>query len=946
MKRLCRFFLFLLIVKSAESAILVPPDLKWFTIETTHFYIHYHNGLEKVAEESAGLFEEIDGMMRSFIPEMHEGKTHVVLTNFTDSSNGFATPFPQRTIYLFLTPPSPDSELVYDLEWTKTLFIHEYSHIIHLERAGGFPKLLRKVFGRVYFPNLLLPYFFIEGYATFNETTFSGFGRYKSSYFEMLLRIAFLTDSVDEIENFSIPYPVHWPFGTTPYLYGSSFLGYIAETYGEECIERFNIKYSSNLVPFLLNYSMKSVCGKRIIDLYEEWKMNMKTKYELVKERVHSEGIMEGRRITTLGRWTRGVRFYSDEEVVFTHYGMDEYPSIKALHLSTGKIRDIAPINYNFLLSVFEGNIYFSDTEFRKGFWLINELYGIKDGKKERLAKGVRGFSPEATPFGIWFVERTPEGSALCTIEEKSKGDCPYRTDGSILSFTFDNKFSRAVLSEKRVDGRIDIAIFDITSGERRFLTSDRAVDLFPIFSPDGRYVLFSSDRNGIPNLYAKDVETSEEFMITNLVGGAFESDISPNGKNIVYIGYTKDGFDLFIMSYEPFSWKRVFQEEELGVIKEKRVLEFEKKSYRGWKYFYPRFWLPWVWYSTEGGFFTQIKTGGADPLFKHIYMLDLYYQWKRGKPGASLLFLEESFYPSLIFHIAELPERGPIIYSNENYRKVFYLQRTLASFNIAVPVFRRMRWSLYGGGGYRFYRVSAKEEYKLFQSRHTTGNLSGLNAFIYFDNTKYYPSSFSEEEGFRVFGEAIRFLPSLGSDHSAEKFLVSAEGYEEIYGMVFHIRVDYGKYSGSREVDLMLTTGSSGDIQVKGIRNFFASDVWALKGEMKLPLLLEKGISTLPFAFRYIYFSPFVQGLFAKEVSKNEYYKDHLSIGIEGNFEIYIGYNIPILLKIGYAQGIRGEKRISDFYYLYILSPLAYPLSHPFLNKNLPYINGNLGGY
>jgi len=935
----CFTFILVVFPLIIEAALLVPPDLKWFTIETQHFYIHYHNGLEKLAGESAVLFEEIDGLMRNFIPDIHEGKTHVVMTYFTDFSNGFATPFPQRTIYLFLTPPSSESELVYNMDWVKTLFIHEYSHIIQLERAGGFPKILRKVFGRVYFPNLLLPYFLIEGYATLNETKFSGFGRFKSSYYEMLLRTAFLTDSVDDLENFSLPYPVHWPFGTTPYLYGSSFLGYISETYGEECVEKFNIKYSSNIIPFLLNHSMESTCGRTVKELFEEWKKAMKTKYELVKESVHSEGIVGGRRVTRLGRITRGVRFYSDNEVVFTHYGMDEYPSINLLSLSTGKIKKISTINYNYLLSVFEKDIYFSDTEFVKGFWIINDIYEIRDGKRKRLTKGLRGFSPEGTPWGVWFIEKTPKGSSLCILEDGKKKECPYETDGFILSFRFDSSFSRIVISEQGLNGQTDIVLFDIASGERKFLTSDRAVDLFPIFSPDGIYVIFSSDRNGIPNLYAKEVETSEEYMITNLLGGAFESDISPDGNYIVYTGYTKDGFDIFIMRYDPSTWRKVKYEEEAGLLKERKSVEVEKKSYKGFKYFYPRFWLPWVWYTSNGGFFTQIKTGGADPLFKHIYMLDFYYQWKRGKPGGSLLFLEESLYPSLIFHIAELPERGPIIYSNRNFRKVFWIQRTLASFRLAVPVFRKMRWSLYGGCGYIFYRERTKEEYEEFSNKSTIGNLSGLSAFIYFDSTKYYPASFSEEEGFRVFGEVRRFHPSFGSDHSVEEFLASGEWYFEVMNLVFRIRADYGKFSGQKHPDLMLMTGSSGDIVVRGIRGFFASDVYALKGEMRFPILLDRGIfSTLPFAFRYVYLSPFVHGLVAKEMPSEEYYKD-LSIGIEGNFELYIGYNIPLLLRFGYARGIK-DKGESEFYF-YILLPFDFSYSNPLLKNNLPYLNG-----
>lgn len=940
MKRGFLIFTLFLIAERAEPAIFIPPELRWFTIETEHFYIHYHSGLEEVAKGASLDFERIDALLRSFIPDIHKGKTHVVLTYFTDLSNGFATPFPQRTIYLFLTPPSPDSSLIYNANWIRTLFIHEYSHIIQLERAGGVPSVVRKIFGRVYFPNIFLPYFFIEGYATWSETRFTATGRHKSSYYEMLLRIAFLAEDVGELEDFSIPFPVRWPFGEIPYLYGSSFIGYVGEVYGEECVEKFNIQYARNAIPFLLNSSMKTACGKTVKELWREWKGFMKSKYEGVRNKVYEEGLMEGRRITRLGRMTRGVRFYSDDELVFASWGMEEYPSINRLSLSTGKIKKISTINYNFFLSVYGGDIYFSDTEFRKGFWELNDIYVIRNDKKKRLTSGLRGFSPEASPQGIWFIKRGPEGSALCNLGEKGKeGECIYTTDGYILSFRFDRSYTRAVLSEQRTGGNIDILLLDISSGRVEELTSDRAVDLYPLFSADGRFVLFSSDRNGIPNIYAKDIITGEEFMVTNLLGGAFEMDISPDGNLIAYVGYTKDGFDIFLMRYDPSLWRKVeTMKEEGSTVRERAFpVEVEKKEYAGWRYFYPRFWLPWIYYSGETGLFTQVKTGGTDPLFKHIYMLDGYYQWKIGKGGGSLLFLEDSFYPSIIIRIAELPKRGPVIYTNRVERE-FWFRRTLLSASVAVPILKKMRWNLYAGAGYTFYRVSTKREYELYPITYSTGNRSGFHGYIYFDSTKYYPSSFSEEEGLRFMGEAIRYHPDLGSDHSIEEFIAFGEVYEEIGRTVVYGRVDFGKYSGAKKPDLSLSAGSDGDINVRGIKTFPTFHIWALKGEWRIPFLIDRGISTLPIAIRYVYFSPFLHGLFAEEWGRKRWYKD-MAVGGEVNTEFYLGYNIPLVFKLGFARGIR-EKGEYEFY-LSFGFPYYLPFHHPLLNAPIPYITG-----
>src|SRR5690606_33206600 len=54
--------------------------------------------------------------------------------------------------------------------------------------------------------------------------------------------------------------------------------------------------------------------------------------------------------------------------------------------------------------------------------------------------------------------------------------------------------------------GNYDIVVIDTAGVQLARLMADRAIDTHPTWSPDGRWVVFSSDRSGIANLYAGEV--------------------------------------------------------------------------------------------------------------------------------------------------------------------------------------------------------------------------------------------------------------------------------------------------------------------------------------------------------------------------------------------------------------------------------------------------------
>ncbi|MFO7261503.1 MAG: amidohydrolase, partial [bacterium] len=60
-----------------------------------------------------------------------------------------------------------------------------------------------------------------------------------------------------------------------------------------------------------------------------------------------------------------------------------------------------------------------------------------------------------------------------------------------------------------------DIYVMPIEGGEATQLTSGPAYDVQPRFSPDGRYIAFTSDRDGLDNLWIMEADGSNPRQIT-----------------------------------------------------------------------------------------------------------------------------------------------------------------------------------------------------------------------------------------------------------------------------------------------------------------------------------------------------------------------------------------------------------------------------------------------
>src|SRR6185369_6204743 len=81
--------------------------------------------------------------------------------------------------------------------------------------------------------------------------------------------------------------------------------------------------------------------------------------------------------------------------------------------------------------------------------------------------------------------------------------------------------------------GDADIYILGVEGGLPRRLTTDSSDDVVPSWSKDGRWIYFSSNRSGNPQVWKAPVEGGNAVQLTEQ--GGFTPFESPDGKYVYY---------------------------------------------------------------------------------------------------------------------------------------------------------------------------------------------------------------------------------------------------------------------------------------------------------------------------------------------------------------------------------------------------------------------------
>lgn len=127
--------------------------------------------------------------------------------------------------------------------------------------------------------------------------------------------------------------------------------------------------------------------------------------------------------------------------------------------------------------------------------------------------------------------------------------------DGRRLIFGSD-RGAPVVLQPMRADsgyGHYGIYELDLASGATREVLDTAGEDRSPAWSPDGRRLAFISDRNGKPDIYLFDPADESLTQLTDVLGGISSLSWSRKNDRMVFSAFTRGGWDIFAVQ-EPLS--------------------------------------------------------------------------------------------------------------------------------------------------------------------------------------------------------------------------------------------------------------------------------------------------------------------------------------------------------------------------------------------------------
>src|SRR3989442_7369635 len=126
------------------EAQFVDPSLRWRTLDTEHFSVHFAERTLAQAQTVAEVAESVYPRVTGWLKWEPESRTQIVVLDSLDFSNGYASPYPFNFIGIILSPPD-EGELLQNREWLELVLTHEFTHIVHLDQARGPADVLLRV---------------------------------------------------------------------------------------------------------------------------------------------------------------------------------------------------------------------------------------------------------------------------------------------------------------------------------------------------------------------------------------------------------------------------------------------------------------------------------------------------------------------------------------------------------------------------------------------------------------------------------------------------------------------------------------------------------------------------------------------------------------------------------------------------------------------------------
>ena len=512
------------------------PEIKWQSVVTDHFIIHFYDHTEPAVYAAWKIAEQAYESLSDLYDFSERGKINLALADYDDYSNGFAN-WTNESIMIWITDSRFD--LRGDNTWLRNVITHELAHVITLEKRSKLQLLDWTLSVNYQSPHaavtltdpvataMFWPEWFAEGIAQ-RESQRAGNDCWDSRR-DMLLRDAALFSkplSLMEMGHFN-----HNSLGNElVYNQGFSFVTFIEGKIGQQRLkEIFNDGRNTTLFAPAFSSYFRDHTGLSLDKLYDEWVDTLKAAYlhALPRDPTPFQTVWDQGFFNSMPKVSSDKRY-----IGWLTNDQDDFSRTDLLVAPYGRIHDYfripwAKLSWDFSPDNSKAYYIKSRTPDGNGSYL-NDIFvmNLDDCRERRLVKSARAYDVAVSPDNrclAWIRYRDGVFSLVKSgIDGRDQSTVIKGNIGEPLwGLSFNPHDPNLLATTRVIDGKARLCVVDIDQKTISVLTNATAQEESPFWASDGR-IYYSADYGGIYNLYSIAPDGSDCMRLTNASGGLF----------------------------------------------------------------------------------------------------------------------------------------------------------------------------------------------------------------------------------------------------------------------------------------------------------------------------------------------------------------------------------------------------------------------------------------
>ena len=496
-------------------------ELKWETITTENFDVHYHQNIYDIATRGASIAEQIRPTLMKQMGIKTLTRLDIVFTSEDEILNGFAMPSNNTIIWI----DQNDAALwAGDEKWLRSVIAHELQHLVYFNTVKTWlPEPMNSLYSNS-------PGWVVEGLAEYYTEKWRPF-RFDISHKKHIIQ-----NKLDKIRD--------------PHNDGFSKSLYLADRFGDTTITKI-FNHRNKIKLFNFSSAFNKYTGLTLKQFNEQWRRHISTYYYGIraqKERVQDIGQVQqlplynvlafdyspdSMMLALIGRLNQNQRDYSlviaNRDTIAEKKDRENQKKEKNLFTQKWKINELdygvfGQISVSLDVSFDGESILYTKYNRNKHQSIIFDIWkiDIKSKKKERLTTDMRANHPSFSPDDkdIVFIAHQNSTTQVYVMDLENKNIktiSKNQGDTQVLNpkWSYDKNF--IAYSQSDPDGYLDIHILDLKSGNVEQITRTPEADYYPIWHPNNQALSFTGFYNNTPNLYTFNTYTKQIIQNTDV---------------------------------------------------------------------------------------------------------------------------------------------------------------------------------------------------------------------------------------------------------------------------------------------------------------------------------------------------------------------------------------------------------------------------------------------